>query len=261
MNKENKTALITGASSGIGRDLAREFAKRGYNLIIVARDKSKLDNLSKELEKENKIKVHSISMDLSDGENCKKLYKAAKQIDENIDILINNAGFGTFGNFTKTDLEKEINLINTNITAVHILTKLFLDDMKKRNEGYILNVSSIASFMPGPLMAAYYASKAYVTRLSEAIREELRKEKSNVKISVLCPGPVNTNFNNVANVKFNLASLSSEYVAKYTVKKLLKNKFMIVPGTNIKLLRIIAKISPNNITAKFVYKMQKRKQG
>ena len=133
--------------------------------------------------------------------------------------------------------------------------------MKEKNEGHILNVASIAAFMPGPLMAAYYSSKAYVLRLSESVREELRKDKSNVKISVLCPGPVNTNFNNVADVKFNLHSLSSQYVAKYAIEKMLKNKFIITPGMTIKFLRVISKISPNNITSKFVYKMQERKRG
>lgn len=246
-------ALITGASSGIGRDMARELAKKGYDLVIVARNEQKLLELKEEL----KTNIEVIAMDLSNPQNCKSLYNQVKDVD----ILINNAGFGTFGEFTKTDLDKEINLINTNITAVHILTKLYLKDMKKKNAGHILNVSSIAAFMPGPLMAAYYSSKAYVLRLSEAIREELRKDKSNVKISVLCPGPVNTNFNNVADVKFNLHSLSSQYVAKYAVRKMLKNKFIITPRISIKFLRVISKISPNNITSKFVYKMQERKRG
>ena len=245
-------ALITGASSGIGRDIARELDKRGYDLILVARDKEKLEETKKTL----KGKVEIIAMDLESSQNCKELYEKVKDID----ILINNAGFGVFGNFVDTDLDKEISLINTNITAVHILTKLYLQDMVKKNKGHILNVASIAGFMPGPLMEAYYASKAYVVRLSEGIRAELKKSKSNVKISLLCPGPVNTNFNNVAGVKFNLYSLSSEKVAKYTVEKMLKNKFMIVPGLGIKILRVVSKISPNNITSKVVYLMQERKR-
>ena len=215
--------LVTGASSGIGRDIAREFDKRGYDLVLVARDEKKLEEVKNSLNGKN---IEVISMDLSNADNCKKLHEMAKDID----ILINNAGFGAFGKFTETDLEKEINLINTNITAVHILTKLYLKDMMKKNSGHILNVGSIAGFMPGPLMEAYYASKAYVVRLSEGIRAELQKEKSNVKISVLCPGPVDTNFNSVAGVKFSLYSLSSEKVAKYTVKKMIQNKFLIVPG-------------------------------
>ena len=171
--------LITGASSGIGRDMAREFAKRKYDLVLVARDEKKLECLKNELEK--KVEVTVISMDLSKEKNCKDLYNMQKDID----ILVNNAGFGVFGEFTKTDLDREINLIKTNITAVHILTKLYLQEMCKKNSGKILNVSSIAGSMPGPLMCAYYASKAYVLRLSEGIREELRKQKSKVQVSVL----------------------------------------------------------------------------
>lgn len=247
-------ALITGASSGIGRDISRELAKRGYDLILVARNIDKLNEVKSSIQNVN---VEIIQMDLSIYENCKKLY--AQVENEKIDILINNAGFGVFGKFDETDLDKEIQLINTNIMAVHALTKLFLQNMKKRDKGYILNVASIAGFIPGPLMAAYYSSKSYVVKLSESIREELKKDKSNVKIGILCPGPVDTNFNNVANVKFNAKSLTSEYVARYTVNKMLKNKFYIVPGTQIKLLRIIAKIVPDNIISKFSYKAQERK--
>ena len=244
-------ALITGASSGIGRDIARELSNKGYDLVIVARNIDKLNELKQEL----KTNVEVIQMDLSNSNNCKKLHEQVRDVD----ILINNAGFGTFGEFTKTDLDKELKLIDTNITAVHILTKLYLKDMKEKNSGHILNVASIAGFMPGPLMAAYYSSKAYVIRLSEAIREELKKDKSNVKISILCPGPVDTNFNNVADVKFNLTSLSSEYVAKYTVKKMLKNKFLIIPGMSVKLAHFFSKIVPNNVMTMFVYKTQQRK--
>ena len=152
-------------------------------------------------------------------------------------------------------------MINTNIVAVHTLTKLYLRDMYEKDKGYILNVASIAGLMPGPLMDAYYASKAYVVRLTEGIRAELKKDKSNVKISVLCPGPVNTNFNNVAGVKFNLHSLSSQYVAKYAVDKLFKNKFMIIPGMTIKPIKFFSKIVPDNILAKFAFKAQQRKLG
>lgn len=254
MNK--KIALVTGGSSGIGRDMARDLSRRGYNLILVSRDQQKLEELKKEFE----VEVTTISMDLSSSENCKKLHEEVKNKFGNIDILINNAGFGEFGFFTETDLDKEISLINTNITAVHVLTKLFLKDMQEVNKGYILNVSSIAGFLPGPLMAAYYSSKSYVLRLSQSLREELKKQKSNVKISVLCPGPVNTNFNNVAGVKFALPSYTSEHVAKYTINKMLKNKFLIIPGTIIKLTAFISKIIPSVILSKFVYISQKRKE-
>lgn len=248
-------ALITGASSGIGRDMARVLAKKGYNLVLVARDELKLNELAEELRKENDIETQVISMDLSIEQNCKDLHKSVKDVD----ILINNAGFGDCGNFTHTNLNKELIMIKTNIIAYHILTKLYLVDMKAKNSGKILNVASIAGFMPGPLMATYYATKAYVVRLSEAIREELKKEKSNVKISILCPGPVDTNFNNVADVEFSIKGLSSKYVAKYAVKKLEKNKFYIVPGFSIKCAKIGAKIAPTGLVSKISYKMQKRK--
>lgn len=245
-------ALITGASSGIGRDMAKELSKRGFEVILVARDKKKLEKVGREL----KNKCEIITMDLGNSGNCIELHEKFKDID----ILINNAGFGTFGDFTETDLDKELSLIDTNVKAIHILTKLYLKDMIKKDKGHILNVASIAGFMPGPLMCAYYASKSYVVRLSEGIREELRKQKSNVKISLLCPGPVDTNFNNVAGVKFKLQSLTSEYVAKYAIEQMLKNKFLIVPGIKIKFVRVISKISPSNIAAKVVYKMQERKR-
>ena len=244
-------ALVTGASSGIGRDIARELSKKGYDLVIVARNKERLEELKQEL----KTNVEVISLDLSKKENCMKLHEEVKDID----VLINNAGFGDFGKFVDTDIEKEIQMIELNITSVHLLTKLYLKDMVKENKGRILNVASIAGFMPGPLMATYYATKNYIVKLSEAIREELKKQKSDVKISILCPGPVKTNFNNVANVKFELHSLTSEYVAKYAVKEMLKNKFYIIPGLTIKVLKFLSKITPTPILAKCTYQMQKRK--
>ena len=246
-------ALITGASSGIGKDMARILAQKNYELVLVARDVKKLEETKNELEKITKVEI--ISTDLSNEENCKELYKKV----QNIDILINNAGFGDCGNLTKTSLEKDLNMIKTNIIAYHILTKLYLIDMKAKNQGKILNVASIAGFMPGPLMATYYATKNYVVRLSEAIREELKKEKSNIQISILCPGPVETNFNKVANVKFNLREANSMNVAKYAIKKLEKGKFYIVPGIDIKIAKIGAKIIPTNIIAKFAYMAQKKK--
>lgn len=247
-------ALVTGASSGIGRDMARYLSKLGYDLIIVAQREDRLIELKKELN----TNVQVVSMDLSNKDNCLNLYHQIK--DQKIDLLVNNAGFGIFGNFTETDLEREISLINTNIIAVHILTKLFLQDMKKRNEGRILNVASIAGFAPGPLMAAYYSSKAYVLRLSQSIDKELRKEKSNVHISVLCPGPVATEFNDVAGVHFSLKPLSSEYVAQYAIDKTLKNQLVIIPGVVNKVIRVLSKISPSKLSSEVVYHNQTRKK-
>ena len=194
-------------------------------------------------------------MDISKEENCKKLFQDYKDID----ILVNNAGFGDCGHFEETSLDKDLQMIKTNIIAYHILTKLYLKEMIKNNSGKILNVASIAGFMPGPLMATYYSTKAYIVKLSEAIRTELKKQKSKVKISILCPGPVNTNFNKVADVEFAIKGLSSEYVAKYTVKKFLKGKFYIIPGLSIKFAKIGAKIAPTNLVSRVSYKMQRRK--
>ncbi len=244
-------ALITGASSGMGRDMAKILSQKGYDLILVARDEKKLEEVKKQLKAETKIVV----MDISKEENCKKLYEENKDID----ILINNAGFGDCGHFEETSLDKDIQMIHTNIIAYHILTKLYLKEMIKKDSGKILNVASIAGFMPGPLMTTYYSTKNYVVRFSESIREELRRKKSKVQISILCPGPVDTNFNKVADVEFALKGLSSEYVAKYAINKFLKGKFYIVPGWKIKLARIGAKLAPASFVAKISYNMQKRK--
>lgn len=244
-------ALITGASSGMGRDMAKILSQKGYDLILVARDEKKLEKVKKQLKSETKIVV----MDISKEENCKKLYEENKDID----ILINNAGFGDCGHFEETSLDKDIQMIHTNIIAYHILTKLYLKEMIKKDSGKILNVASIAGFMPGPLMTTYYSTKNYVVRFSESIREELRRKKSKVQISILCPGPVDTNFNKVADVEFALKGLSSEYVAKYAINKFFKGKFYIVPGWKIKLARIGAKLAPASFVAKISYNMQKRK--
>lgn len=248
-------ALITGASSGIGRDMARVLSEKGYDLVLVARDEKKLSKLVQELKQKNNVIVQAISMDLSIEDNCKELHKCVSDVD----ILINNAGFGDCGNFTKTDLNKELSMIKTNIIAYHILTKLYLVDMKAKNSGKILNVASIAGFMPGPLMATYYATKSYVVRLSESIREELIKERSNVKISILCPGSVKTNFNNVANVKFHMREADSFEVAKYSINKLLKGKFYIIPGLDVKLGIFFSHFVPSSFIAKITYMVQKRK--
>ena len=246
-------ALITGASSGIGRDMARVLSNKGYDLVLVARDLNRLNELKQEL----KTNVDIISMNLESVDNCKKLYEQVK--NENIDILINNAGFGDIGAFRKTDMDKELSMIDLNVKAVHILTKLFINDFVKRDSGYILNVSSASAFQPGPLMATYYSTKCYVYHLTLAIYEELKQMKSNVKISCLCPGPVNTNFNKVANCEFKVKSLSSEYVAKYAIDKMFKTKLLIIPGFNIKLLYIFGRFIPNKLKLKITYNIQYRK--
>ena len=248
-----KKALITGASSGIGRDMARVLSSMGYDLILVARRKDRLEELKNEL----KTDVEILPYDISNYENCLSLYNDVKGQD--IDILINNAGFGIFGDFLSIDLEKELNMIDVNIKSVDILTKLFLKDFKEKNKGYILNVASSAAFLPGPLLSSYYASKAYVLRLTEAIYEELRREKSNVYIGTLCPGPVDTEFNKVANVRFSLKGLTSEYVAKYAIEKMFKRKLIIVPGTIMKIARIGEKFIPEKLLLKIAYNQQRKK--
>ena len=246
--------LITGASSGIGADMARIMAEKGHELILVARDKKKLESLKEELNAEVKI----ISLDVSTTFNCMKLYNKVKK--EDIDVLINNAGFGVFGDFSKTNLDKELDMIDLNVKTVHTLTKLFLKDFKKKDSGYILNVASSAAFSPGPLMASYYASKAYVLRLTEAIYEELRREKSNVSVSCLCPGPVDTNFNTVAGVSFSVKALQSYDVAKYAIDKMFKKKLLIIPGTLMKLNYIFNRFMPLKPLLRIAYNIQRSKE-
>ena len=246
-------ALITGASSGIGLDMARYLSTKKIELFLVSRSKEKLEEIQKELP----TKVTVIVADLSFEQKVKELYALVKK--ENIDILINNAGFGKFGNFTDTNLNDEIEMIDLNIKAVHILTKLILKDMEDRNSGYILNVASSAAFQPGPLMATYNATKSYVYNLSEAIYYEEKKKKKNVHISVLCPGPVDTNFNNVAGVKFGVKPMTSKKVAKYAIDNMFKNKLLIIPGFTMKLIRFFIRFIPNKLLLRMTYNIQKKK--
>lgn len=246
-------ALITGASSGIGKKMAKILSHKGYDLILVARRKKRLEELKKELP----TKVKIITLDISSTFNCMKLYDKVKK--EDIDIIINNAGFGLLGEFSETNIDKELDMIDTNIKAVHILTKLFLQDFILRDKGYILNVSSSASFLAGPLMSTYYATKNYVSRLTEAIYEELRRKKSNVYVGLLCPGPVDTEFNEVANVKFSLKGQSSEYVAKYAIDQMFKRKLIIIPGFKMKFICSMNKFVPKKLLLKITYNIQKKK--
>ena len=246
-------ALITGASSGIGYDMAYYLGSLGYDLILVARSKEKL----KKMQKEISTNVQIIVADLSIESKLKDVYVLCK--NENIDILINNAGFGLCGKFDETDLNMEMEMINTNIRAVHVLTKLFLKDMKKRNSGYILNVASAAAFQPGPLMATYYSTKAYVLRLTTSISEELRRDKSDVVVSCLCPGPVDTNFNKTAGVVFSIKPLDSKYVSEYAIQQMFKKKLIIIPGMKMKLSIFFSRFLSTKMLAKIVYKIQKKK--
>ena len=247
-------ALITGASSGIGRDMARILSKKGYDLILVARRKERLLELKKELD----TKVTTIAMDLSIEKNNYELYEKVKS--KKIDVLINNAGFGLFGEFVKTEIDTELKMIDLNIKSYHILTKLFLQDFVRRDAGYILNVCSSAGFMAGPRMATYYATKNYVTKLTMAINEELRVSKSNVTVSALCPGPVSTEFNDVAHGTFAIREASSYEVADYAIKKLFQHKMIIVPTFLMKLTLFLNRLAPHRLSLYIAYKIQKRKE-
>lgn len=247
-------ALITGASSGLGADMARVLNDMGYELILVARRKTRLEKLQKELGDNVTIEI----MDISSTFNCMKLYNKYKK--ENIDILINNAGFGVYGEFTSTSIDKELDMIDINIKTVHTLTKLFLPDFKKKNKGYILNVASSAAFLPGPLMASYYASKAYVLNLTAAINEELRQSGSKVYIGALCPGPVDTEFNKVAKCSFSVKGLDSYNVSKYAIKCMFKKKMMIIPGFHMRLGIKVLKLLPMRLKLKTSYKIQNGKK-
>ena len=252
-------ALITGASSGIGRDMACILSEKGYDIIAVARREERLLELKSQL----KTDVEVICCDVSNVEQCKKLAEKASEVD----ILINNAGFGIFGDFCTNDLDRELKMLDTNVRAVHILTKLFVREFKKRDSGYILNVSSLASFFPGPLFAAYYSSKSYVLRLSQSLAEELRQAGSNVKISVLCPGPVHTEFGDVAEVNFGSGTeklgksviLSSRDVAEYAIAKMFQGKVVIVPGLIMRIAAFCRHILSDKFLAKAVYTIQSKK--
>lgn len=247
-------ALITGASSGIGRDMARYLASMGWDLILVARREDRIKELKKELDN---VDVRCIVTDVGKKSDCFALYETVK--GEMIDLLINNAGFGLAGEFVKTDLDTELNMIDVNVTAVHILTKLFLRDFVKRDSGIILNVASSAGFMPGPLLSTYYATKNYVLRLSEAIYEELRQKGSHVHVAVLCPGPVNTEFNDVAKVKFAVDGISSEDCARIAIDGALKGKLVIIPGLMMKAGLFLRRFAPEKLLLKLAYGFQRRK--
>lgn len=247
-------ALITGASSGIGLAFAKSLSEMGYDLILVARNKKKLNEVKESLN----TKVEVINLDLSSTFNCMRLYNKVKK--EDIDIVINNAGFGIFGKFEETNIDKELDMIDTNIKAVHILTKKFYKDFKDKDRGYILNVASSAAFLPGPLMSSYYASKAYVLRLTEALYAENKHDKSNVYIGCLCPGPVDTNFNNVAGVSFSVKPLSKEEVANYAIKKMFQRKMLIIPGFQMRMAYYFERFLPTKMLMKMCFKIQEAKQ-
>ena len=245
-------ALITGASSGIGLEMAKYLSSLGHEVILVANDERKLNSVKDVITTNAKVYCY----DLSVMDNCFLLYDKVK--DEKIDIVINNAGYGIFGDYEMDNIDREMNMIDLNVKCLHILTKLFVNN---KNTKYIMNVSSSAGLMKGgPLMSGYYATKSYVCSYSFALYEELRRRGVDKHISVLCPGPVNTNFNKVANVKFNIKSLEAPEVAKYAIDKMFKNKLLIIPGTTVRLGVFFSRFLPLKTLLKITYNIQDKKR-
>lgn len=248
-------ALITGATSGIGKEMAFYLHRRGWQLVLTGRNEEMLRRMAKKFGEGTRY----IALDLAGRDAPQKLYEFCQ--GTRIDFLINNAGFGVFGEFSETSLAQELAMLDVNVRAVHILTKLFLRDFEKRGRGHILNVASSAGFMTGPLMAGYYASKNYVVRLTLAIREEQRRRRSGVTVSVLCPGPVDTDFSDRAGVQFSAAPADAKYVARYGIEQVLAGKAIIVPTLKMKLALLGAKLCPEQPLAAVAYHIQKRKRG
>ena len=240
-------ALVTGARSGIGRDIARSLAKHGINVIITARRLYRLIELKEEVVAKYGVKVMCIAADLSKEEQVFALYEKVRKYD--IDILINNAGYGVFGEFTETHLERELDMLNVNIKAFHILFKLFLRDFKKRDCGYILNTASVAGFLPGPWFSSYYASKGYIVRMTQAVASELRSKRSHVHVSMLCPGPVGTEFSETARVKFLTPPCSSEKLAEHAVREMFGGSLLISENAFLKTAILASKLIPDSILA------------
>ncbi|MDP4551852.1 SDR family oxidoreductase [Alkalihalobacillus macyae] len=255
-----QTALITGASGGIGYELAELMAKDGINLILAARSKEKLDQRARELQTYGG-QVQVIVSDLSQTGAAEKLYNEVKELGTSIDLLVNNAGVGVFGKFTETNLQQDLDMLYLNINSLTHLTKLVLPDMTKRGKGRILNVASTAAFQPGPLMAVYYASKAYVLSFSEAIENELKG--TGVTVSALCPGPTRTDFSERANLVksklFDSGTMDSKTVAKVGYEGFMKGKSVIIPGTQNKILAKSIRFLPRKIVTKTVRRMQDEK--
>ena len=257
--KTKKAALITGASTGIGKELANIHTEKGDDLIIVARNKDKLEALKSELEKKHSVKVHVIAKDLGQVEAPKEIYDDVRKAGIEVNYLINNAGFGGQGKFHEREWETDLQMINLNIVALTALTRLFLPDFVSRNEGRILNVSSTASLMPGPLQAVYYATKAYVTSFSNAIAEEL--SDTNITVTALLPGATETEFANTAGLgKTDMFknAFSARTVAEDAYAGMLKGKLNVMSGVTFsqKILLPLIKFTPKKIVLKQIRKMQ-----
>lgn len=249
-----KTVLVTGASSGIGYEFVKLFAKDRFNLVLVARDIKKLEDIKKEIkEKDNELKVHLIKKDLSNKGAAKEIYEEVTSLGIMIHSLVNNAGFGLMGNFTDLDREKQLNMINLNVIALTDLTYFFLTDMKKNRKGKILNVASLAALSPGPKMAVYYATKAFVLSFSEALQDELRF--SGITVTALCPGATKSKFSTVADANRSILFLLPMSTKRAALTGYVAMKFgitMIVPGIMNKVFAIWMKIMPGIVNSQFV---------
>jgi len=258
----NKIALITGASAGIGLEFVKIFAKEKYDLVISARNETKLTELANEIKNKHNVNVKVIPKDLSKQNAGKEIFNELKNENINIDILINNAGFGIFDNYWNVELNDEQNMLQVNIMALAELTNLFAKDMVNRGGGKILNVASTAAFQPGPTMAGYYASKAFVLSFSQAVDFELREK--GVQVSTLCPGPTITEFQIRANMEdLNLFkkgfTMSAEEVAQIGYNGLMKGKPVIIAGAMNKISAMSSKISPAKVSMKIVNWLQSKK--
>ena len=253
-----KTALITGGSSGIGFELAKCFAAHGHDLVLIARHPDPLEAAAGKIEGKYGVKVATMASDLSDPDSPQRILDSLTADEVDIHFLVNNAGFGLTGEFAETDLQRELDMIQVNVTAVVHLTKLFLPQMLKRKEGRIMNVASTAAFQPGPLPCIYYASKAFVLSFSEAIDEELRN--SGVSVTALCPGPVHTNFAERAGTHksrlFTQAPVASaEDVARYGYHAMMRGKRVAVQGISNKAMVQVERLVPRAIVTRLARKV------
>ena len=247
-------AVITGASSGIGTEFARRLAKEGFPLVLVARRKDRLEQLAASLETECIV----ITADLSDMEECRRVMRELDS--KEIEVFINNAGFGYCGETLNIETQTELDMIDVNVKAIHLFAKLALERMVKKDKGYVLNVASSAGLLPaGPYMSAYYATKAYVTSFTRGVAEELRRKKSHVYIGCLCPGPVDTEFNRVANVEFALRGISAYDCANYAVTQMFRKKVTIVPAFQMKALVVLSRFIPTKLYVRIAAKQQRKK--
>ncbi|HSR05349.1 MAG TPA: SDR family oxidoreductase [Proteiniclasticum sp.] len=252
-------ALITGATSGIGLEIALNFARDGINLILVARTENKLIEIKEKIESEYGIEVLILAKDLTREEAPDEIYEEVEKRGIRVDFLINNAGFGSFGRLKDTDYETEKDLVKLNVLSLLQMNKLFVPLMAARHYGYVMNVASLAAFMPGPVMANYYASKAYVLSLSEAMHEELKQD--GIKVTALCPGPVRTNFQERAQLqKTDTAKsflMEAKKVADVGYLGLFRGKAIVVPGTFEKMVPVITKLLPRCLVRKVSFLSQK----